>query len=167
MDKFKQSWKKRTLGLISERDEREEQIINSRLATVLLASYWLILFFMLLSFVFDAYMHTFSMGTFLLLALLLIESIAIIFSLKNADVDKEVVYSHTEYKIMLKKLKFQCVVASILFIGIALLLNMLFQFISQQHIVVADLNIVGWLIGGVIFGVLSYFFAKSKIKIEQ
>lgn len=34
MDKFKQSWKKFTLGIVADRDEREEQIMNSKLATL-------------------------------------------------------------------------------------------------------------------------------------
>ncbi|MEB6570787.1 hypothetical protein [Staphylococcus auricularis] len=167
MDKFKQSWKKITLGIVSDRDEREEQIMNSKLVTLFLVSYWLILLFTLISFAFDAYMHTFSMGTFLFLVLTLIESLAIIFSLKNAGVDKEVAYSQTEYKIMLKKLKFQCVSASILFVGVGFLFNIFSQFINQQHFNLDILDIVGWLIGGIFFGVLIYFLGKSKIKIEQ
>lgn len=156
-----------TLGIVSDRDEREEQIMNSKLVTLFLVSYWLILLFTLISFAFDAYMHTFSMGTFLFLVLTLIESLAIIFSLKNAGVDKEVAYSQTEYKIMLKKLKFQCVSASILFVGVGFLFSIFSQFINQQHFNLDILDIVGWLIGGIFFGVLIYFLGKSKIKIEQ
>ncbi|BCU51351.1 hypothetical protein JCM2421_01230 [Staphylococcus auricularis] len=167
MDKFKQSWKKITLGIVADRDEREEQIMNSKLATLFLASYWLILLLTLISFVFDAYKHTFSTGTFLFLVLVLIESLAIMFSLKNAGVDKEVVYSKTEYKVMLKKLKLQSVIASILFVGLAFLLNIFLQFIGQTHVILANLDIFGWLIGGIFFGVLIYFLGKSKIKIEQ
>lgn len=89
------------------------------------------------------------------------------FSLKNAGVDKEVVYSKTEYKVMLKKLKLQSVIASILFVGLAFLLNIFLQFIGQTHVILANLDIFGWLIGGIFFGVLIYFLGKSKIKIEQ
>ncbi|WP_180706905.1 hypothetical protein [Staphylococcus intermedius] len=40
-------------------------------------------------------------------------------------------------------------------------------FISHQRLTFADVNFLGWLIGSILFGVMAYFLAKSKMTIEQ
>ncbi len=68
---------------------------------------------------------------------------------------------------VLKKIRFQSIFASVLFLVMSLLINILFAFLSHQRLSFAEVNFLGWLTGSVLFGIASYYYAKSKITIEK
>lgn len=157
----------RMLGFMQGRDEREEQLINEKMTYLFLISFWILLLFLFISLAVDAYQNTLSVGTVLILVLVLFNAVSVLITLKKADVYKEVVYSQEAYHAMLKKVRFQCIFASVLFLVISLLINILFAFLSHQRLTFSDINFLGWLIGSSLFGIVSYYYAKSKITIEK
>lgn len=163
----KQNFSNRMLGVNSKKDEREQQIINSKLADSFLISFCVLLLFSLISIMFDAYNNTFSIGSLLLFVLILFDSILTLVTLKKSGVNKNNVNSDKEFYSTLRKEKIKSFLASILFVVMAILLNVIFKSLFKHHLSFSDLNLLGWLIGGVIFGFLSYIFAKKKIKLEK
>ncbi|QUM66938.1 hypothetical protein [Staphylococcus delphini] len=163
----KKRFMNRMLGFMQGRDEREEQLINEKMTYLFLNSFWILLLFLFISFAVDAYQNTLSVGTVLILVLVLFNAVSVLITLKKADVYKEVVYSKEAYHAMLKKVRFQCIFASVLFLVISLLINILFAFLSHQRLTFSDINFLGWLIGSILFGIVSYYYAKSKITIEK
>lgn len=163
----KQSFSNRMLGVNSDKDEREQQIIHSKITEVFLISFCVLLLFSIISILFDAYNNTFSIGSTLLLVLILFNSISVLITLKKSGVNKEVVNSDKEFQTVLRKEKVKSFLASILFIVMTILLNVIFTSLIKQHLTFSNLNVLGWLIGGTIFGFLSYIFAKKKIKLEK
>ncbi|MFH0716203.1 hypothetical protein WMC59_05150 [Staphylococcus delphini] len=157
----------RMLGFVQDRDEREEQLINEKMTYLFLNSFWILLLFLFISLAVDAYQNTLSVGTVLILVLVLFNAVSVLITLKKSDVYNEVVYSEEAYHAMLKKVRFQCIFASVLFLVISLLINILFAFLSHQRLTFADINFLGWLIGSILFGTISYYYAKSKMTIEK
>ncbi|WP_281191825.1 hypothetical protein [Staphylococcus felis] len=163
----KRTFSNRMLGVNSEKDEREQQIIHSKITEVFLISFCVLLIFSIVSILFDAYNNTFSIGSVLLLVLILFNSISVLITLKKAGVNKEIVNSDRDFQYILQKEKVKCFLASILFIVMAILLNVIFTSLINQQLSFSNLNVLGWIIGGAIFGFLSYIFSKKKIKLEK
>lgn len=162
----KKRFMNRMLGFVQGRDEREEQLINEKMKYLFLSSLdtFIIPF---ISLVVDAYQNTLSVGTILILVLALFNAVSVLITLKKSDVYKEVVYSEEAYHAVLKKIRFQSIFASVLFLVMSLLINILFAFLSHQRLNFAEVNFLGWLTGSVLFGIASYYYAKSKITIEK
>lgn len=167
MNYNKKCFMNRMLGFMQDRDEREEQLIHEKMTYLFLNSFWILLLFLFISLTVDAYQNTLSVGTILMLVLALINAVSILITLKKSDVYNEAVYSEEAYQSMLKKLRFQSIFGGVFFFVMSLLINILFVFITHQRLTFADANFLGWLIGSILFGVASYFLAKSKIKIEK
>lgn len=163
----KKRFMNRMLGFVQGRDEREEQLINEKMKYLFLSSFWILLLFLFISLAVDAYQNTLSVGTILILVLALINAVSVLITLKKSDVYKEVVYSEEAYHAVLKKIRFQSIFASVLFLVMSLLINILFAFLSHQRLNFAEVNFLGWLTGSVLFGITSYYYAKSKITIEK
>lgn len=167
MDNKKQTFSNRMLGINSERDEREQQIINSKIAKVFLISFCVLLIFSIISILFDSYNNTFSIGSILILILILFNSASVLITLNKSGVRKEFVSSNIKFQAVLRKEKIKSILASILFIAMSILLNVIFSTLTKQQLNFSNLNILGWLVGGIIFGFLTYIFDKRKINLEE
>lgn len=163
----KQTFSNRMLGINSERDEREQKIINSKIVEVFIASFCILLVFSIISILLDAYNNTFSIGSILLLILILFNSVSVLITLKKSGVNKEVVNSDRDLQSLLRKEKVKTFLASIFFTVMAILLNVIFSSLTKQQLNFSNLNVLGWLIGGILFGFSAYFLAKNKINLEK
>ncbi|QHW38305.1 hypothetical protein GZH82_13760 [Staphylococcus ursi] len=155
------------LGFIQDRDEREEQMVYEKMTNLFLSSFWILLLFLLISGTVDAYHNTITVGSFLLFtfSVFIISSILII--LRKSGLDKEVVYSEEEYQSMLKKVRFRSALAFGLFLLLSLFFNILFKMIVYKELNFDHVNFLVWMIIGILYGLVSYYYAKSKITIEK
>lgn len=163
----KKTFSNRMIGVSNEKDEREQQIIHSKMTKVFLTSFCVLLLFSLISISFDAYNNIFSIGSILFLVLVVFNSISVLITLKKSGADKLIVNSDKDFQSVLRKEKIKSFLASILFMVMAILLNAVFSSLTKRQLNFSDLNVLGWLFGGAVFGFLSYFLSKSKIKLEK
>lgn len=158
---------KRLIGMTRNMDEREEQVVNSKLALNFAITYWIATLFMVISVFSDAYLNTLSFGSILLLLLVLTMSVLSMVSLKGQGITYQHVESKADYQRALKKLKIQCLNAFIFFLIFSFILNIAFEILVKHTFIVSWNALLQSLMAGIIFGFASYFVAKSKIHIED
>ncbi|ADC86550.1 hypothetical protein H6Y62_01820 [Staphylococcus lugdunensis] len=163
MNKFKNKMINSLLGTIGDKDEREIAIINAKFTTVFLTAYVLLFCLLLLGVILDAMHDTISVLTMAITIVFLIINIQTLVLMRKEKLDDLTVYSDKEYVQLIKKLKRQSVVGGFFFGALTTLFDMVFRFFNDTDVTVwfaVSKNILP----GLVFGVLAYFFAKSKVR---
>ncbi|WP_251943071.1 hypothetical protein [Staphylococcus sp. Marseille-Q5304] len=167
MNENNQKHMKRFLGFINDKDERELQIIYSKIVSVFFISFYLTILFAFISICFDAYFKQISLGSILLMVLGFVETLTVMISLRKEDVRDELVTSQHEYRQLLKKIRFQCFISGIFIVFTYLIFSIVFNLCITKQLQIEGYTLFSSFIAGFVFSFLSYFVAKSKIKIED
>lgn len=152
---------------IYKKDEREMLNYNQAMANSFKITFTVIVGCLLLSTVFDAIKRDISLSSVLLLLTLLIISIVTIIQATKHDSRDIVVYSETEYKGALRKIKNTMIILCIPTAFMShILFNILPQFFQSKSITINPLAIIDDFVFMTILGIIFYFIEKQRINKE-
>lgn len=153
------------IGAIDERDEYQQQEIYKELAFTGILLYYMTMLLMMISFIIDLVQQTFSIMSPVLLVVNIVYSYLIMIRLNKKEWMVTDCATPEEYEMNVRKLKRSSTLAGINW-GLLMLLWMeyLMPFISREEIMFSWIDLVIWTIGGAVFGVAMYYFAKSKLE---
>lgn len=150
-----------------KKDEREMLNYNQAMANSFKITFTVIVGCLLLSTVFDAIKRDISLSSVLLLLTLLIISIVTIIQATKHDSRDIVVYSETEYKGALRKIRNMMILLCIPTAFIChILFNILPQFFQSKSITINPLAIIDDFVFMTILGIIFYFIEKQRINKE-
>ena len=153
------------IGAIDERDEYQQQEIYKELAFSGILLYYTTMLLMMISFIIDLVTQSFSFITPILLVVNIGYSFLIVMRTNKKEWMSTDCATPEEYAMNIQKLK-----RSNTFVGICWGLMMLFwmeylmPLISGEEVSFSWIGLISWGIGGVLFGVAMYYFAKSKLE---
>lgn len=165
MKRLEEKLFKRYIGYIDDRDEYQKSVIYMILAKLNMYLFYLTSILMLISLLFDTIHHRFTFGTFALFFIQQFNAYYILIKLRKSRVDITEFYDNNTYQNQLKKLKKQSSVAGIQWAFFMIVMNnYILPTISGDSIILNLNSFIIWILGGVFFGVIIYFFGKVKIK---
>ncbi|UTH13875.1 DUF3278 domain-containing protein [Macrococcus equipercicus] len=152
------------VGLETERDEYMRLQGRKIMAYCHVYSFAIVSIAMMISLIADLYFDMISIGTLLLFVIQQIVAIYTLIKSKKMNLDTDEVYSKIEYKEKLKTLRFQALKIGILW-GTTMFvwMELVFPHLSGESSNLAIDGVYRWALGGLFFGTIMYFVAKSKI----
>ena len=153
------------IGAIDDRDEYQQQEIYKELAFSGIILYYLLMLLMGTSLIIDLVQQTFSLITPILLIVTIGYSGFLMKRLNKKEWMATDCATPEEYEMNVHRLKRSSTLAGISW-GLMMLLWMeyLMPLISREEISFSWVGVISWGIGGVFFGIMMYFFAKSKLE---
>lgn len=167
MSKIESFLYRRFIGIEGNVDEYKEKEITKKLSIGTVLVFYLIAIFMGINLIMDLKNNTISFGTISLFIIFEFLSFYIVIILRKNKLDETECYSIEEYKTKIKKLKKTCFFAGLIW-GVQMLIWMqiIMPYILGENINLTLYSIMIWTFSSILFGIIMYFFSKSKLKKE-
>ncbi|MEN2465496.1 DUF3278 domain-containing protein [Ornithinibacillus sp. JPR2-1] len=153
------------IGVMDNRDEYQQQEIYRELAFSGMLLWSLSMLLMLVSIVVDTIQNTLSIATPALLVINMIYAFYITLRMRKKGLDSTDCASNEEYKEKMKYLRKKCTYVGIL-MGLTLLVfnQYLFPYLSTGEMDASWANLFSCVIAGLFFGLVMYWYSKSKLQ---
>ena len=162
MTNFRDKTINRLIGVMTERDEREKEMLYAHVTTTFVITYFGLLILAFISLINDYVVQRVNIPTIGVFVLFFIVNIVLSIGIRKHHLDENRVYTKEAYQRVLKKHKLSCLLGGIMFGVIMSLLNLTRLYFSDQKIELGFFITVN-LMASLIFGLVSYFAGKSKI----
>jgi hypothetical protein len=155
---------RRFVGAFDERDEYQNNEIYKELAFSGIILYYFTMLIMVISLIIDTITNNFSIITPALILLNVVYAGIITYRLNKKQLDMTDCATAEEYEMKKKRLKRTSTFAGI-FWGLAMILWMeyIMPLLGGEEVIFSWIDALIWLIGGIVFGVCIYSYAKSRL----
>ncbi|MFA9560157.1 hypothetical protein ACERII_22840 [Evansella sp. AB-rgal1] len=153
------------IGVVDDRDEYQRHEIYKELAYSGIVLWHLTMLLMFVSLIIDTIQKTSSFATLALFIINMIYAIMTIIKLGKKNLDETDCASIEEYEEKKKQLKKMSIIGGFQWgLFMIFLLEYVLPYLRNGVLDVSWFNVVVWSIGGMFFGLITYWFSRSKLK---